>query len=227
VIRLFTGWDAREALGWHAFTQKAIERATERLSIIPLSGEQRDGSNSFIYARFEVPALCGYAGWAIFADASDMVCRADIAELWALRDERYAVQVVKHDYRTKHHRKYVGTEMECDNRDYPRKNWSSLILWNCGHPQNRILTPENVREWSGQQLHGFGWLPDDLIGALPIEWNWLAQEHGTNAAAKIIHYTAGIPQIAAYTCGSHSSDWFEAATSVYRTPAPMKLHAAA
>jgi hypothetical protein len=128
-----------------------------------------------------VPALCGYEGWAIFADASDMVCRADIAELWALRDERYAVQVVKHDYRTKHHRKYVGTEMECANLDYPRKNWSSLILWNCGHPQNRILTPENVREWSGQQLHGFGWLPDDLIGALPIEWNWLAQEHGTNA----------------------------------------------
>jgi hypothetical protein len=25
VIRLFTGWDAREALGWHAFTQKVIE----------------------------------------------------------------------------------------------------------------------------------------------------------------------------------------------------------
>jgi lipopolysaccharide biosynthesis glycosyltransferase len=41
-----------------------------------------------------------YSGWAIFADG-DMVCQADISELWALRDDSKAVQVVKHDYQTK------------------------------------------------------------------------------------------------------------------------------
>lgn len=227
MIRLFTGWDAREALGWHAFTHSVIKRASDQVSFVPLSAAQRDGSNAFIYARFEVPLLCGYEGWAIFADASDMVCLADIEELWRLRDERYAVQVVKHDYRTKHARKYVGTEMECDNLDYPRKNWSSLIMWNCGHPQNRILTSENIAEWSGLQLHGFGWLSDDLVGELPAEWNWLAQEHGANDAAKIVHFTAGIPQIQAYTHGPHCSQWFESATSVYRAPLPLRRYAVA
>lgn len=222
MIRLFTGWDAREALGWHAFTQSVIDRASAWPEIVPLWSQSRDGSNAFTYARFLVPALCDNNGWAIFADGADMVCNADIAELWGLRDERYAVQVVKHEYRTRHPRKYVGTAMECDNRDYPRKNWSSLMLWNCGHARNRILTDVNVAEWSGEQLHGFSWLGDDLIGELPREWNWMCQEQGENKDAKILHFTAGIPQIPYYTHSPQASKWYAAAGAANAVPQPLE-----
>ena len=98
-----------------------------------------------------------------------MICRADIAELWALRDPRTAVQVVKHDYKTKFPRKYLGSK----NEDYPRKNWSSLILWNCSSFINRPLTRKRVQEMTNQELHRFSWIPDERIGELPKEWNWL------------------------------------------------------
>src|SRR5690606_36000298 len=94
-------------------------------------GGQRDGTNAFIYSRFLIPYLQNYKGWALFVDGADMIVKGDLAELWALRDKAKAVQVVKHDYRTKHPRKYVGTQMEADNRDYPCKNWSSVMVINC------------------------------------------------------------------------------------------------
>jgi lipopolysaccharide biosynthesis glycosyltransferase len=210
LVRLFTGFDPREAAGWHAFAQSVIERSSIPVALIPLQAkEQRDGSNTFTYSRFMVPHLCGHEGFAIFADGADMICLDDIAELWAMCDERYAVQVVKHDYKTKHQRKYRGTEMECDNRDYPRKNWSSFAIWNNAHPANRILTPLNVSEWSGQQLHGFSWLPDDLIGDLPLRWNWLADEYADPAGKDIalFHYTAGLPALPAYQFTHGATHW--------------------
>ena len=81
--------------------------------------------------------------------------------------------MVKHEYQTKHPRKYIGTPMESANRDYPRKNWSSLILFNCDHAQTRQLTPELVNRESGAYLHRFQWLDDAAIGAVPETWNWL------------------------------------------------------
>ncbi len=134
-----------------------------------------------------------------------MVCNADIAELWALRDETKAVQVVKHDYKTMQKVKYLGNK----NEDYPRKNWSSLVLWNCGHPANKILTPEFVSEKPGSYLHRFSWLADDLIGDLPKEWNWLAIEYPDNPAAKIIHFTLGTPCFKEYSKTSMASLWYE------------------
>src|SRR5215212_3157138 len=92
----------------------------------------RDGSNQFIYSRFLLPHLTGYSGWALYIDG-DMLLRADIAALWNLRNESKAVMCVHHDYRTRMRRKYLGAK----NEDYPRKNWSSVVLWNCGHPANR------------------------------------------------------------------------------------------
>ena len=137
MIRLFTGYDLREAVGWGVFAASVLARAKAPFQLIPLSWQQADGSNAFTYARFLVPQLCEYKGWAIFADGCDMVCLADINELWELCDSRYAVQVVKHSYKTLDHRKYRGTEMECRNVSYPRKNWSSLMLINCAHENAR------------------------------------------------------------------------------------------
>jgi len=222
MIRLFTGWDEREALGSAVFDHSITSRCGEPVSITRLHGKQRDGSNAFTYARFMVPQLCAYEGFAIFADGADMLALADIGELWAMRDGQYAVQVVKHDYKTRHQRKYVGTDMECDNRDYPRKNWSSLIIFNCWHTANGFLNEKNVREASGADLHRFHWLRNDQIGELAPEWNWLSQEQGANAKAKIVHYTAGIPQIPAYTESPHAGDWFAAAHKMYAAPAAVE-----
>lgn len=212
MIRLFTGWDERETIGWTAFANSVIRRAIiVPVAITPLSSALRDGSNAFTYARFRVPELCGYEGFAIFMDGADMICRADISELWRWCDPTKAVQVVKHDYRTKHARKYVGTVMECDNRDYPRKNWSSVCIWNCGHSAHKILDSQFIAESSGLALHGFDWISDDLIGSLPAEWNWLADEYGLNSEAKLLHYTAGIPAIRTYAATPHAQSWFHEA----------------
>jgi len=94
MIRLFTGWDFRESVGWGVFAQSVVARASEPVSIIPMTGHQFDGSNAFTYSRFFVPHMCNYEGWAIFADGCDQLCLADIKDLWDLRDDRYAVQVV-------------------------------------------------------------------------------------------------------------------------------------
>lgn len=221
MIRLFTGFDQREAVGWHAFAQSLIERASEPVQLIPMAqAAQRDGSNAFTYSRFLIPSLCDFSGWAIFVDGADMLLQADIAELWRLRDPRYAVQVVKHDYRTKYRRKYIGTVMECENRDYPRKNWSSVILWNCGHIRNFFLSPQNVADSTGADLHRFSWLADDEIGELPRAWNWLADEYGGNTAAKLLHFTAGIPAIFAHQHVPHAQDWFLTVSRACSGPMP-------
>ena len=143
-----------------------------------------------------------FKGWAIFADG-DMVCRENLAKLWDLRDHQKAVQVVKHDYKTKATTKYLGNK----NENYPRKNWSSVILWNCEHPKHQILTPEFIQSQTGAFLHRFSWLSDDEIGELNPEWNWLAVEYEDNPNAKLIHYTLGTPCFKAYQSTSMSSDW--------------------
>jgi lipopolysaccharide biosynthesis glycosyltransferase len=147
-----------------------------------------DGSNQFVYTRFLVPELMDYSGWAIYMDG-DMVIQSAIDELWKLRDESKAVMVVKHNYQTQLPEKYLGSK----NEDYPRKNWSSVIMWNCAHTANQQVTTEFVQNNSGSYLHRFSWLADSEIGELPIEWNWLADEYGPNPAAKLVHYTLGTP----------------------------------
>lgn len=211
-IILVVGFDQLEAVAYHVFCQSVLEKSSSPVQFIPLSQinlssyheTHWDGSNKFIYSRFLTPYLCDFAGWAIFADG-DMVCNADISELWRLRDETKAVQVVKHDYKTKQKVKYLGNK----NEDYPRKNWSSLVLWNCGHPGNKVLTPEFVSEKPGSYLHRFSWLADDLIGDLPKEWNWLAIEYPDNPAAKIIHFTLGTPCFKEYAKTSMALLWYE------------------
>jgi hypothetical protein len=220
MLPIYVGYDPRESVAYHAFCQSIISRASQPCAFIPLHRPmlsnfdgQQDGTNAFIFSRYLVPYLSGYRGWAMFADG-DMVCRDDIVKLWNLRDEQYAVHVVKHDYRTQHARKYVGTSLENDNVDYPRKNWSSVILWNCGHPSNRILSREYVAEAGGSVLHRFQWLAEYEIGALPVEWNHLVGEYTPNASAKLAHYTLGIPSFPHYADCEHSAAYWEAVDEV-------------
>jgi len=218
-LRIFVGYDPREAVAYHTFCQSVLEKASAPVSFVPLAANTlagvyerttpHDGSNAFTYSRFLVPFLCGFDGWALFADG-DMVCNADICDLFSLADASKAVSVVKHDYKTKHPVKYLGAP----NPDYPRKNWSSLVLWNCGHPANEVLTPQMVETMSGAYLHRFMWLKDDLIGTLPKTWNHLVGEYPKHKAA-LHHYTLGIPAFDDYADCDNADLWhaaFERAT---------------
>jgi hypothetical protein len=112
--------------------------------------------------------------------------------------------VVKHDYKTKMTQKYLGSK----NENYPRKNWSSVILWNCSHPANKCVTPEFIQNATGAQVHRFSWLQDDQIGELPKEWNWLDIEYDFNEHAKLVHYTLGSPCFQEFANqGSFSNEW--------------------
>lgn len=214
MIPLYVGYDPRESVAYHVFCQSVLDHASDPVQFIPLHKPmlqqfdgQRDGTNAFIFSRYLIPELQGYLGWAMFADG-DMLCREDIARLWALRDPDYAVQVVQHDYKTKHPRKYIGTPIENDNVDYPRKNWSSVVLWNCGHPGNRILNRELIESVGGSYLHRFQWLRDHEIGWLPPKWNRLIGEQ--EGEASIAHYTLGVPGIPHYQNDPHAAEWFAA-----------------
>lgn len=210
MIPVFIGYDPREAIAYHVCANSIVRHSTQPVSLTPLalnnlSGYQEqhtDGSNHFIYSRFLVPHLTNYRGWAIFMDG-DMILRTDINELWELRDNNKAVMVVKHDYKTRMPVKYLGAK----NEDYPRKNWSSVILWNCGHEENRRITPRFVQNSTGAQLHRFTWLDDELVGELPVEWNWLPDEFGENENAKLLHYTLGTPSFHEFATTPMGSEW--------------------
>jgi len=210
MIKIFIGFDPREAVAYHVCCNSLIRHSSVPLSFTPLalqnlSGYKEmhsDGSNQFIYSRFLVPHLAGYQGWALFMDG-DMIVRDDIAKLWALRDDSKAIMCVHHNYKTKAPVKYLGSR----NQDYPRKNWSSVVLWNCGHPANRAVTPEFIENATGAQLHRFTWLDDSLIGELPIEWNWLPDEFGPNQDAKLLHYTLGTPCFHEYANTPMGAEW--------------------
>lgn len=212
-ITVVVGFDQREAVAYHVFCQSVLEKASRPVRFLPLAinslkfytETHTDGSNRFIYSRFLTPYLCGFEGPALFADG-DMVCNADIAELMDLYDPSKAVQVVMHDYKTKASVKYLGNK----NQDYPRKNWSSVILWNCGHHANKVLTPAFIEDKPGSYLHRFSWLTDDQIGKLPMTWNWLATEYPDNADAKLVHYTLGTPCFKDFTNAPMAGTWWTA-----------------
>jgi lipopolysaccharide biosynthesis glycosyltransferase len=211
-IRVFIGYDEREAVAFHVCCQSIIETCSRPVQITPLAlrtmeriynEHHGDGSNAFIYSRFLVPYLCGFSGWALYLDG-DMLVRRDLNELWELRRITTGVQVVKHDYRTRYPIKYLGAS----NADYPRKNWSSVMLWNCSLHPNRTLTPGLVAA-TGEYLHRFSWLPEDRIGELPAEWNWLCREYPENHDAKLYHFTTGTPCFEGYGEQEGAGEWFD------------------
>jgi lipopolysaccharide biosynthesis glycosyltransferase len=210
IIPVFIGYDPREAIAFHVCANSIIRNASRPVTIVPLAlnlfkdytETHTDGSNQFIYSRFLVPHLMQYIGHAIFIDG-DMIVRGDIAELWDLRNVNTDVQVVKHDYQTRMSEKYLGSK----NENYPRKNWSSVMIWNCNSFPNRGLTPKFIEKATGAELHRFSWIDDARIGELPPEWNWLPDEYGPNLNAKLLHYTLGTPCFHDFADSPQSNEW--------------------
>ncbi|MBP0614963.1 glycosyltransferase [Jiella mangrovi] len=212
--RVFIGFDTKEAVAYHVLSQSILEKSSMPVEFAPLVLTNLEGtftrernnlqSTEFSFSRFLVPALSKFEGWSLFMDC-DMLMRTDIAELWKLRDDRYAAMCVKHDYVPKVETKFLGQTQT----KYEKKNWSSVILFN--NAKCRALTPDYVNTATGLQLHQFKWLEnDDLIGELPREWNWLVNEYEYNADAKNVHYTDGGPYFDDYKDCDYADEWFAA-----------------
>jgi lipopolysaccharide biosynthesis glycosyltransferase len=215
MLKIFVGMDLKiEPVAYAVFCQSVIEHSSIPISFTPMAlntlseytETHKDGSNAFIYSRFLVPYLCDFKGMALWVDG-DMIVRSDIAELlWEFQQDE-AVKVVKHHYQTKHPVKYLGAK----NEDYPKKNWSSVMLWNCGHHLNKQLTPRFVMEKDGKYLHRFEWLkyPEEQVGKLDETWNWLETEYEYNPDAKLVHHTLGTPCFKDYQNTDYSQEWWE------------------
>ena len=178
-FRIYIGWDAREPIAYDVAEFSLKRRASIPVEVTPIKLDEiararplsaRPGparlDRIHLFALPD-PALAGFKGWALFCDC-DFLWLGDIAGLLAYTREPKAVYCVQHDYRPKETTKMDGAVQTV----YPRKNWSSLMLFNCDHPAVK-LTPEVVNRESGAYLHRMQWVADEDIGALPVEWNWL------------------------------------------------------
>lgn len=212
---VYIGYDPKEAVAFHVLSHSIRKHASIPVSITPLDRntlkpvfwrlKQSNESTEFSFSRFLPPYLCGYQGWALYLDC-DMLFRSDIAELIELCTPVQcfykSVFVVKHDYETIVKEKFLGAA----NEPYPRKNWSSVMLFN--NQRCRKLTPEAVNEATGPYLHRFQWTTDDQIGELPREWNHLVDEYRPNPFAKNLHFTLGGPYFPEYDGCEGSDEWW-------------------
>ncbi len=203
-MNFYIGWDSREIDAYEACLASIEINTKKKPVIIPLKQKEliekglytrhllkpEEGcSTEFTFTRFLVPYLNGYKGWALFSDC-DFIFNEDVNNLFALADPRYALMVVKHDYVPKY-----AIKMDSQKQtSYPRKNWSSLMLMNCEHPACKSLSPEIISRETGAFLHRFNWCPDESIGELPLQWNWLEGEYPLpEKLPSAIHYTNGGP----------------------------------
>ena len=213
MINIFIGYDNKEKIAYHVLSESIRRNSTKPFAITPIATNNLvddfvrerniNQSTEFAFSRFIIPHLMNYRGWALFMDC-DMLMKADIAELWRLRDDKYAVQVCKHDYTPKEETKFLGQIQT----KYEKKNWSSFMLMNCRKCTQ--LTPNYVNSATGLELHQFKWLEtENLIGDLPLEWNWLVGEYDYKENVKNIHYTKGGPYFKDYKGCDYSIDWFK------------------
>lgn len=212
MIKVFVGYDHSEAVSFNVLSHSIQNNSSVPVAIIPVRLSQLEGvfnrdrnalqSTEFSFSRFLVPYLCDYEGWAIFMDC-DMLVKADIKELWDQRDDRYAVQVVKHNHQPEETVKFLGAVQT----KYEKKNWSSVMLFNC--KKCKALTPEYVNTASGLQLHQFKWLEsDEQIGDITNDWNHLVGYDKYRKDAKLVHYTTGGPYFEEYQNCDYAEDWF-------------------
>jgi hypothetical protein len=211
MLTIFCGYDKRESIGFHVFANSVIARASIPVALVPCpSHGMTQGTNEFTYSRFLSAYRMQFSGKCVFADAADMVCLTDVAELQQeLEKIDAAVGVVKHDYKTAHPIKYRYTEMESPNRDYARKNWASLMLINCEHPAWQAVTPESLNSWTGLELLQFKFLADSEIQSVSNDWNVLVDENQSIDNPKILHWTAGIPGFEYYSNAPMADVWRE------------------
>jgi hypothetical protein len=219
-LRIFVGYDSRETAAYHVLCHSILRHASGPVSFTPIVQDQlrRVGlytrergpleSTEFSLTRFLTPFLAGNKGWALFLDC-DMLCRGDVFELLHHAESFTGDQVpyvwcVKHDYMPSRNIKMDGQIQSV----YPRKNWSSLMLFQsyaC-----RMLTPDFVNTAIPGALHQFGWLRDRKIGSLPAEWNMLVGEpNQTSEDPKMIHYTQGGPWFRDYQHCDYAQEWFD------------------
>lgn len=213
MISVFIGYDSKVKIAYHVLAESILKHSSEPVSIHPIylpnfkkihnRKQNILASTEFSFSRFLVPYLMNYQDWAVFMD-SDMVMISDIAELWQLRNEKYAVQVCKHRYTPNAEKKFLGNTQTI----YAKKNWSSLMLMNCS--QCKTLTTDYVNTAIGLELHQFKWLKDErLIGEIPLEWNWLVGEYPYNDNIKNIHFTEGGPYFKEYRNCQYSKEWYK------------------
>ena len=219
-LKVFVGYDTREDISFQVCEHSILRHniGIDTVEIKPLIQDDlrkrnlywRDvdklGSTEFTFTRFLIPALMNYKGWALFCD-SDIVFLENVSNLFQLVNDKYAVMCVKHV-----HNPQVGLKMDGRQQlQYPRKNWSSVVLWNCGHPSNQNLTVDviNAEDTTGKYLHRFAWLEDEEIGSLPHEWNWLVgwYREPKDGKPKALHYTEGGPWFKNYRHCEYHKEW--------------------
>jgi len=215
-LNVYIGWDSREPKAYDVCVKSILKHASKKINIYPLKlkdlrnikfytrPDDELSSTEFTFSRFLVPYLNSYKGNALFCD-SDFLFLDDIVKIFEMADKDKAIQCCKHDYKPASEFKMEGARQYL----YPRKNWSSLMLFNCEHEANIPLTKELANTESGQYLHRFQWLSDDLIGDIPIEWNWLVgwYKEGLNGHPKALHYTEGGPWHKGYENCEYSELW--------------------
>ncbi|KAL5198016.1 hypothetical protein ABZP36_001528 [Zizania latifolia] len=222
-FRVFVGYDSREDIAYRVCRRSLTRHSSMPLEVIPIVQEELRSaglywrergpteSTEFSFTRFLAPYLAGYRGWALFVDC-DFLFVADVAELARMADPRRAVLCVHHDYTPKAATKMDGAVQTV----YPRKNWSSMMLLNCGHPKNvAALTPETVSTQSGAYLHRFMWLDDADVGEVPFVWNFLVGHNRVDpadpagTAPRAIHYTSGGPWFELYRDCEFAELWVQ------------------
>jgi len=223
-VRVFIGYDGREDAAYRVCVQSILDHATIPVTITALNqdalrfsglyrrtgkegADWRDGkpfSTEFSFSRFLVPALMQHEGWALFVDL-DFLFRADIAGLFGLCDDRYPLMCVHHKYVPKEDTKMDGVPQT----RYDRKNWSSLVLWNCSHEAHENLTVDDVNIRPGWYLHGFRWLGNYRIGKIPEEWNWLEGWSPSDIDPKAVHMTRGGPWFEEYRNVAYAEEWLD------------------
>ena len=211
MLPVFIGFDPREAVAFNVLSYSIHRRASQPVAITPVMLSQLGGvyardkhplqSTEFSFSRFLTPYLSGFTGWSIFMDC-DMLMLDDISKLWALRDERYAAMVVKHEHVPRETRKFLGMPQTA----YAKKNWSSVVLFN--NARCRALTPEYVSTATGLDLHQFKWVASDTeIGSLPDRWNHLVGYNAPRPDAALVHYTLGGPYFEEYSDCEYADEW--------------------
>jgi hypothetical protein len=212
MIRVLIGFDPREAVAFYVLSHSIQARASCPVSIAPLALSQLEGvltrvrdplqSTDFSFSRFLAPYLCGFAGWSIFMDC-DMLVLDDIVKLYDMRDDHYAVMVVKHRHVPCEQTKFLDQPQS----KYEKKNWSSVMLFN--NARCTALTPEYVNSATGLELHQFKWLSDEgAIGELPSAWNHLVGYDPPRSGVSLVHYTLGGPYFNEYRDCEYAAEWF-------------------
>lgn len=213
-FHVYIGYDAKETVAYHVLSHSILRHASAPVSITPVMRSQVDSlytrprgpleSTDFSMTRFLVPYLSNYDGYSLFLDC-DMLCQSDIGDIfvYGLAFPDKAVHVVQHDYIPKSAKKFLDQPQT----PYPRKNWSSVMLFN--NALCKQLTPDYVNTATGLELHQFKWVDDDKIGTLPLDWNWLVDEYEPNEKAKLLHYTLGTPCFDDYARCTHAGLWHD------------------